>query len=258
MTSSDASPPASPATPDAQAYRLHTPMSIIPDVGSVRVVSSPRPFMINGIKVWSSAPIHIDGVKEKYQVNIAPEDGLGKDHYDVTSFGHHLRSTPEIASFARELYYARNTFILQTHHWSFTGQPHQRNEHYIAYPPRAVNVFIRSIVVKVSFLRMDLAHVRRLADGEFGFENLRQIIVLIESLHSRLTPQDEPMIAEGRRNPVRFGCEGRFEVSEYDPNDNEKQEQNLLEIQEHMKPVFIHGCNKTKRSVVATQEAQRK
>jgi hypothetical protein len=80
MSSTVASQPGrEPAAPDDSAFRLHTPMFLKPAEGSVRAVSSPTPLMLNGVKVWSSAPIHIYDAGGSRTIQVEPLDALGAE-----------------------------------------------------------------------------------------------------------------------------------------------------------------------------------
>lgn len=161
---------------------LEVPMHIIPELGSLRSVSSPTPFLINGVKVWSAAPIHIYACKDQQDIRIEPTDRLDSEfaqgwdklpdelktrilafnlvcssflgylslfsHYgeDATSYYHHLRTTPEIAAFAREIYYTENTFEVKFSRYSHIGHYWPRDQ-YFAYPVHRNNGMIRNLVV---------------------------------------------------------------------------------------------------------------
>jgi len=294
MTSTDQVPSnTSPAGPENEVFRLHTPMHLIPAVGSVRAVSSPTPFMINGVKIWSSAPIHIYDGGGEFSVCLQPADALGADFvdgwhklpdelkvrvlafnlshemeidyhrslnqgYDITNFGHHLRSTPEIASFARDLYYARNTFRLRQQNYPFNARPSQANGgQYLAYPRRPLNSLVRSIILELSSIHLDLRHARRLANGDCGFENLRHIEVQIDMYLPFRWERRNPVIEDGQRNPVRFGCEGSVEFkNRFDEEDTEEEQQIRSAARERIQLMFFFGCNKNKRGVVAVGKTE--
>jgi hypothetical protein len=264
-------------------------MFLKPAEGSVRAVSSPTPFMLNGVKVWSSAPIHIYDAGGSRTIQVEPLDALGAEfvrgwhklpdelkvrvlefnvtaqspisYYasianngcDVGNLWHHLKATPEIAGLSRDIYYTRNTFLLRDHSCTFTGWPYQADARYLAYPPRSLNVLIRSITLEYGSTEISLTHVRRLASGACGFENLRYVKILILVYLTRAP--NAAMIEDGQRKPVRF-CEGGIKSRSMDDDETSEARQKRKQLLASLKSIFVFGCSKDKRGVIATMEAE--
>jgi hypothetical protein len=82
---------------------------------------------------------------------------------------HHLRMTPEIAELAKRIFYTSNTFLLRTG-WGRTFK----------YPKPAVNHQVRRLDVRVSLGdRREWKKLVKLADGDYGFKDLRFIQVTL-------------------------------------------------------------------------------
>ena len=290
------SPPAS-AIDEQDPIQLQVPIHVIPETGSVRSVSSRTPFMINGVKVWSSTPIHIYASEEGQHVLIQPTDGLGSefvqgwnklpdelktrvlafnlvahkpiDYWSTlagpgpnkTQFDHHLRTTSEIATLAKEIYYNRNTFSIEESSFSFTGQappPGTRGGiSYLAYPNPTINCLIRSLKLDMLLTDMNSEHLIRLSNGTYGFPKLLHLeIVFTLSLGIR-TPEDVDSVFELLLPfSIYFGCKGKVlaKAKALGPTSKVKQQQ-LLDLEEKAQAwlgaTFKFGRSNGKCGVVA-------
>lgn len=258
-------------------------MEIVPKPDSVRCISSPKPFYINGVKVWCATPLHIyDG--EATKVKIEPLHYLGQDfvrgwnklpeklklnvlrfnlvhhdpiehynafhgdHRSVTSYGSHLRSTPELAALSRIVYYSLNTFNLSEESISRSNSI----DYYLvfAYPKPTVNLLIQSLEIHYRLFMPGRA-MEHLVQGRYGFQNLRSLRVTIEYEEPRI--EDKVRFFLGRtREPYRFGCTGLLEfVVPYFGRLKDGWEDKAAALIERLQPWSIFGCSKAKRGIVA-------
>jgi hypothetical protein len=169
------------------------------------------------------------------------------DPGDVSSYGHQLRSTPEIAQLAREIYYTKNTFrlkkIVRKEH---TGHGRRTRIHCFAYPTHCPNVLIRSLEIHCGLVQSYCTHLRRLARSDYDFQNLCSIkIEVFGKPRSGLS-----LIPDGRADPFRFACDGT--VVSY--TDRFRTSPKIL--QECLEKIFKFGCSKDKRGMVADTESE--
>lgn len=252
---------------------LQTPMEIKLEEGSVHRISSPTPFYIAGIKFWSAAPIHIYGPTSP-RLEIKPGDDLGPGfsrgwhklpdelklkvlefnliyggpleyeysfpgRHDIVEYGNLLRSTPEIAAMSREIYYTKNTFRVEIESYNrFDYNCHNRGQ-FLAFPNPMNNSLIRSLEFIITIEGLSSAALRRFIVGSYGFHDLRSLrIVLIGGIQER-------SMFRRLKKPFRFGCNGKVGVAK------RLASEDTVELFQYIRPLFMFGCSKDKRGVVA-------
>jgi hypothetical protein len=88
-------------------------------------------------------------------------------------------------------------------------------------------------------------HLRRLARGNYGFQNLRNLkIEVFDKFRSGLS-----LIPDGRADPFRFACDGAVVAHTNGFRTNPKS------LQECLDEIFKFGCSKNKCGVVADTES---
>jgi hypothetical protein len=227
-------------------FQLSTPLALRAETGTGRIgceIYSSSPIRVNGVTIWSAAPIRIldadDGgvvlepaaslgsffalgwstlpteIKERILsyglVTKSPRVYLGRryasqDPYIKILF-QRLRSTPEIASLSRDIYYKHNTFLL----WP----KHAANFHRsLMYPPVSVNGLIRSVQFVCDLDDTASALLTRFARGNYGFKNLRylKLVFCPDYSHLRRRSGFSQFLHNTIEGGLEFGCEGDLEV----------------------------------------------
>jgi hypothetical protein len=279
---------ATAASSDADAILLHTPMYLIPEAGTVRSLSSPTPFLINGVKVWSATPIYVYDQTPGRSLSIEPIDSLGPDFergwnklpdelkvhvlsfnlisndgvrrlctsprsYVYESLAKHLQSTPEIANLSREIYWTKNTFLLECTITPRLGQRtplqlHPPQSQFLAYPNLGVNGIMKRVGFHCSANPMELAHLLRFANGNYGFQDLRYVKVVFEMRY--VSDRWEAAFRAALATGLRFACEGDLKVK-LDRERDEHRKQLQQSLKELLLSSISFGCSKTKRGVMA-------
>jgi hypothetical protein len=225
-------------------------MYLMPEAGTVRSVSSPQLFLINGVKMWSATPIYVYDQTNGRSLRIEPIDSLGLDFerdwnklpeelkvhvlsfnlisndgirrlcasprsYVYKSLAKHLRSTQEIANLSREIYWTKNPLLLEC---TITPrlcqraplQPHPPQSRFPAYPNLGVNGMVKRVEFHCSANPMELAHLLRFANGDYEFQDLRYIKVVFEMRY--VSDRWEAAFRAALAAGVRFACEGNLRV----------------------------------------------
>lgn len=184
------------------------------------------------------------------------------NRYDVTEFLRHLKSTPEVARLSRDIYYTSNAFTIEESRHSSTGVHIVGNgrmtARYMIYQQPSLNTRIRSVTFEIcSFGGMTTTHIRRFANGDCGFENLRQVKFVIRMRTARWQlGATGDFATDDDCAPIRFGCDGQvnFDVLEVGMPEADADKSSLLALQARIAMVFVFGCIKDKRGVRAEAE----
>jgi hypothetical protein len=284
-----------------EPFRVFNPMAL----DSSRLgqeIYSPSPITIGNVTVWSATPIRIIGTRfSEYGLvhieptaslqpsfvkgwNTLPDElkerilwcsvvtGIPKENRETTDLiyhfeilMHHLRTTPEMAKLACDMYYKHNTFVLEPHSdfslpWVFG----RNRPKYLRYPKLSVNMLIRSVIFICGIYPAEWELLSRFARGDYGFENLRQLKLtflardFLRRLHS-FSQFLGTVVAGG----LRFACEGDLVVQSERPDfhgwDSESEDTaeelaQMRRMETMMRRVIKFGCSKSKRGVIAEEE----
>ncbi|KAF2114315.1 hypothetical protein BDV96DRAFT_647021 [Lophiotrema nucula] len=147
----------------ATPIRLH-------NTGSIEVEST-APLDTRFVNGWNKLADELKVQILKHNLGCRPIH-----HYDArvkvnSKLLPHLQMSPDIARLAEETFYKHNTFVVTPYgsHW----------DRRFAYPPRRVNTYIRRLSI-VTDMDSDWALLRKLARGDYGFENLRHVTLTYE------------------------------------------------------------------------------
>ena len=126
----------------------------------------------------------------------------------------HQHMTPEIATLAARMFYESNSFRL-----CVTGVRRyyrdQDGNGTLIYPPRDVNCFIKTILVHIKTDACHWHHIRRLAEGYYGFATLKDITIVVENIRSVHPNSAWRAFRQAVGNKIlRFVCSGKIEVIE--------------------------------------------
>jgi len=297
-----------------EPLRLYTPMTL----ASGRLgfeIYSPSPMIINGITLWSATPIRVigtnfpssfpihlelsadlnvsfaqgwiklpDELKEKilscYLVTNYPVEGRNPI-FDLQrrTLLQYLHSTPEIASFSRDIYYRLNTFRLRpTSDLSPVIQPWQPiiTQGVLRYPMPSVNRLIRSVHFVCPLKDWATVFLARFAQGNYGFQDLRYVKITFCAGWHIWGAEDQfrdfftelANLANTFPAGLRLACKGELEVvdelnvsrSFYEVESDDTAEENaedrrngarLRKVEAILKRKIHFGCSKSKRGVVA-------
>jgi hypothetical protein len=233
------------------ALRIYTPMTMSGTNLGLEIYS-PLPITINGVTIFSAAPIRIISAKypKRDQVRIESAAGLNPAFIQgwnalpdelktkVLSFNlinpetidngimpytsqfrgllHHLRTTPVIAGLAREIYYTQNVFLLEP--TAYTILERQRplpvGRYCFLYPAASVNALIRSVEFLCGLDAAPWLFLTRFGRGSYGFGDVRYITVTLRASYLHICyPEDFDNFFENAVGEgLRFGCEGHVEL----------------------------------------------
>jgi hypothetical protein len=181
---------------------------------------------------------------------------------------HHLRSTPEIATISRYLYYKHNVFQLEP--TRIRPQPFFAARPALRYPGPSVGHMIRSIHFACAMKRWAWQSLTRFSEGTYGFPNLCFLRITFYGGkifdHGHLNHDFDDFHDDVAINELRFACDGELTVSSESTRRSFSRVFLGLETlgvqetpetalrRERMKVLLrrtIHfGCNESKRGVV--------
>jgi hypothetical protein len=127
-----------------------------------------------------------------------------------------LRISPETATLTQTVFYENNTFRLSSGIYITQEYKHF---HTFAYPKPSIN----NLISRISFIMnemnygidYDIPFLSKIANGEYGFRNLKEITVRIGSTLSNLCRRE---LGRCFREKVEFGCSGGVELIGYMPS----------------------------------------
>ncbi|KAI4919764.1 hypothetical protein J4E90_001901 [Alternaria incomplexa] len=100
----------------------------------------------------------------------------------------HLTMTREIAAIAREIFWTKNEFHLEPSYESVViGKGRLDTRLYFAYPPQASHHLIRRLAVRIRPMRIEWLKLAKLANGDYGFAGLRNVVVELDMRIVHLT-----------------------------------------------------------------------
>lgn len=222
-------------TQDTEPLRLFTPLHI-PHGKSVSAVSQTPILVRESAIIWAATPIFIQPTSS-YGINVELSENLGQDFatgrnnlpdelkvrilsyllvFDHSLGERHsllywsaasnrlmscLRSTPEIANLAREIFYSKNIFFLKTHDGCFPN---------LKYPPTAINHYIRRLEILASVRRGTWLYLKYLANGRYGFKNLQHLKLIFDlaAVYVGANPEQTWFGAPDNEWSYPYNCEG--------------------------------------------------
>jgi hypothetical protein len=269
-------------------FRLYTRMTLT-STSLGQEVYSPSPITINGVTVFSVAPIRIIGVKypKRYPVHIEPsadlepafaegwnalpdelkikvlshnllnsetiDHGIMQYTPQLRSLLHHLRTTPAIAAHSRDLYYTHNVFSLRPTAYTVldTQLPLPTGRYCLLYPTPAVNAHIRYIEFLCDLDARAWQFLLKFSNGNYGFGDIRYITLVFRAsyLHLKYLEEFEGFIENAVGNGVRFGCEGHVVLMTEEEDLSDDDRRHMGRMNELMKRMVHFGCSKLKRGV---------
>jgi hypothetical protein len=149
----------------------------------------------------------------------------------------YLRMTPDIARLAKEIFYTKNIFFLEAHTDDFGGfDGHIQHKGYVyrefyARPNLATALFIRELEINIRLTNEEWSDLARIANGAYGFQNLRMVRLTIDLDHAGIKDEDEVLytILEAGNlvedlDQIIFSCKGsiEYELSEFDLINNDE------------------------------------
>jgi hypothetical protein len=218
---------------------LQTPLQVV----------SAHPFKIGDLTIWSTAPIHVtasstielastaglgthfahgwnklsDELKARILVeNLIMPRGIDVDDFHGASddcpaafkaYLDCLRSTPEIAALAKQVFYSRNTFLIcPTLESPSSGQGTSWT---VAYPHRDVCSSITRLAIQVGLFKKGWNFLRDFRDLVMNsFANIKYVkIILINWPGAATNPkswQQFSQVSWEQRAAVTFACKGEF------------------------------------------------
>jgi hypothetical protein len=289
------SPSSNPAiaTEPSPSLELHNPLHFPSNATLGFKLTSLSPIIINGIAIWSSAPIQILRNDTKEELVVKPDGGLGPafaegwnklpdelevrvlscnlvaeepisfedtetdaDTEHVTNFNHHLRTTPEIASLSREIYYTKNTFFIQASSGSRreTTAVQITPTGFMDHPPTAVTSYIRSLELRIPINSLSSRLLTRFINGQYGLQDLRHLRLTITVYWFELGDMDTfdvfmlNIIGEG----LEFACNGSCEMIGLEMGNTltETECDNLQSMKERLANKIRFGCSVKKQGLL--------
>ncbi|KAI4665836.1 uncharacterized protein J4E78_003301 [Alternaria triticimaculans] len=93
----------------------------------------------------------------------------------------HLAMTREIGAIARDIFWTKNEFHLEPAYYSvIPGNGSLDARLYFAYPPQAFHHLIRRLAVRIRPMRDEWLKLAKLANGDYGFAALRNVVVELD------------------------------------------------------------------------------
>ena len=135
-------------------------------------------------------------------------------YWDTSEYQKYLRTTPELAALARQVFHESNTFVLHV-----LKRP-------VSRPHPSVRPFIRRVELDIPLAGAQWQMLANSAPNGFGFPNLQSVSVhfRFSMFANRTREARRAMKSIASTNPVSFPCVGkvRFELSDppdtrYDP-----------------------------------------
>ncbi|KAF2249522.1 hypothetical protein BU26DRAFT_319100 [Trematosphaeria pertusa] len=216
---------------------LYTPTNLV--WKGTQSISSPSPITINGVTIWSSAPIHILGGPQGQHLlisttlspnfargwsrlsdelklrilsyNLVEDRPVGiMDRALGSIFMQHLRMTPEIATLSRDIFYKMNTFELRPRSASIRRVV---SPAVFDFPKPAVNAHIRKVQFIVRLRGGEWHFLRRFANGSYGFPNLQELHVYIDQRCEYVLRGDwDRFVQHSVGTGLEFSCSGNLQV----------------------------------------------
>ena len=145
----------------------------------VKAQSETKPLSRHFAMGWSKLPdelkIQIIEKNLKFESAVDSHDTDGKDTcLMLRGLHHHLRTTPEIAELAKQIFYTSNTFLLRrasSSHWFVPT---------LRFPSPRINNLVRWLRFEIRLgSRKEWRYLIQLAGGDYGFCNLRYVHLVL-------------------------------------------------------------------------------
>ena len=149
------------------------------------IIASSAPLKSAFAEGWNRLPAELKILTLGF--NMKAENRVGAGNWTLyPSIVHcqllpHLTMTREIAEMAREIFWTKNEFYLEPSNQSVViGNRRLDKRLYFAYPPQAFHHLIRRLVVRILPFRHEWLKLAKLANGDYGFAALRNVVVELD------------------------------------------------------------------------------
>ncbi|KAF1958159.1 hypothetical protein CC80DRAFT_546398 [Byssothecium circinans] len=113
---------------------------------------------------------------------------FGRRRYSDRAMLDQVRKTPQIAGIVMEAFYKYNTFELRLRRRGNKASEPEEVRFFFAYPPRRFNNLVQFLRFRLTVQPDAFRFLRKLLEGEYGFENLRELDVEVGYKGSCLGP----------------------------------------------------------------------
>ena len=216
------------------------------------VIASSAPLKSAFAEGWNKLPAELKILTLEF--NMKAENRVGADDKKVYppivlfQLLPHLTMTREIAAIARDIFWTKNEFHLEPSCQSVViGNGRSNNRIYFAYPPQAFHHLIRRLAVQIRPMRREWRVLEKLANGDYGFAALRNIVVDFDMRRVILTRRVwTSFLTLTVRDGIDFKCAGNVKFLAPQPATDTPSELSFEDVKEMFNGKIRFAVEETK------------